>query len=167
MPIQIVDENDKPIGSATKQETWRDGLIHRIVRISILDSAGRLLVQKRSSQKELFPGRWDNSVAGHVDVGETYEQAARRELSEELGLKDVKLQKIDDYYVEVVDDWRRMNRFTRLYKLVLHDPLPLFELPKDEVESVEWMEIAKVKKLVAEHPEQVTDGLAQVINRSF
>lgn len=47
------------------------------------------------------------------------------------------------------------------------DELPLFELPKDEVESVEWMEIAKVKKLIAEHPEQVTDGLAQVINRSF
>lgn len=167
LPIQIVDENNNPTGSATKQEAWRNGLIHRVVRISILDSAGRLLVQKRSLQKELFPGRWDNSAAGHVDVGESYEQAALRELEEELGLKDVKLEKLGDYYVDVTDDWRRMKRFTRSYKIVLHDPLPSFNLPEDEVESIKWMEVAKVKELVAKHPEQVTDGLEQVISRFF
>ncbi len=167
MPIQIVDEHNNPIGSATKQEAWRDGLIHRVVRISILDKAGRLLVQKRSDQKELFPGRLDNSAAGHVDIGETYEQAALRELHEELGLKGIELQKLGDYYVDVTDDWRRMKRFTRSYKIVLQDPLPSFKLPKDEVESTEWMEVAKVKKLVADHPEQVTDGLEQVMERFF
>ncbi len=167
MPIQIVDENNNPTGSATKQEAWRDGLIHRIVRISILDKAGRLLVQKRSTQKELFPGRWDNSAAGHVDVGETYEQAALRELNEELGLQGVELQKLGDYYVDVADDWRRMKRFTRSYKIVLQDPLPSFNLPKEEVESIEWMDIAKVKELVANNPEQVTDGLEQVMSHFF
>lgn len=134
LPIQIVDENNNPTGGATKQEAWRNGLIHRVVRISILNQRSDLLVQKRSLQKELFPGRWDNSAAGHVDVGETYEQAALRELHEELGLKDVKLEKLGDYYVDVTDDWRRMKRFTRSYKVVLQDPLPSFELPEDEVE---------------------------------
>jgi 16S rRNA (adenine1518-N6/adenine1519-N6)-dimethyltransferase len=167
MPIQIVDENNNPVGSATKQKAWRDGLIHRVVRISILDRAGRLLIQKRSSKKELFPGRWDNSAAGHVDAGETYEQAALRELNEELGLKGIELQKLGDYYVDVTDDWRHMKRFTRSYKIVLQDPLPSFNLPKDEVESIEWMDIEKVKALVANHPEQVTDGLEQVMGRFF
>jgi len=165
--IQIVDENNNPVGSATKQEAWRDGLIHRVVRISILDKAGRLLVQKRSAQKELFPGRWDNSAAGHVDAGESYEQAALRELNEELGLKGVELEKLGDYYVDVTDDWRRMKRFTRSYKIVLQDSLPLFNLPRNEVESTEWMDIAKVKELVANHPGQVTDGLEQVMGRFF
>jgi 16S rRNA (adenine1518-N6/adenine1519-N6)-dimethyltransferase len=167
MRIQIVDQNNNPIGSATKQEAWRDGLIHRVVRISILDQAGRLLVQKRSLQKELFPGRWDNSAAGHVDAGETYEQAALRELHEELGLEGVELQFLGDYFVDVTDDWRQMKRFTRTYKIVLKDPLPSFKLPKDEVESIEWMEIAKVKELVTDHPDQVTDGLEQVMSRFF
>ena len=166
-PIQIVDKNNEPIGSASKQEAWRDGLIHRVVRISILNGTGRLLVQKRSHEKELFPGRWDNSAAGHVDVGETYEQAALRELSEELGLEDVEIQKLGDYYVEVRDDWRIMKRFTRAYKIILKDPLPVFQLPEDEVASTDWMEIEAVKSLVCNHPEQVTDGLEQVIERFF
>lgn len=166
-PIQIVDENNNPIGSATKQQAWREGLIHRVVRISILDKTGRLLVQKRSLQKEPFPGRWDNSAAGHVDADETYEQAALRELHEELGLSNVELQELGDYYVEVIDDWRRMKRFTRAYKIVLSDPLPDFRLPPDEVESTTWMEISKVKNLVKEHPSQVSDGLEQIISRYF
>lgn len=167
LPIQIVDENNEPTGSATKQEAWRNGLIHRVVRISVLDQAGRLLVQKRSNQKELFPGRWDNSAAGHVDAGETYEQAAYRELSEELGLEGVELEKVGDYYVEAVDDWRQLKRFTRAYRVVLKDPPPSFSLGEDEVETVEWMEVKKVKELVASSPEQVTDGLEQVMNRFF
>lgn len=167
VPIQIVDEKNEPIGGATKQEAWRNGLVHRIVRLAIFDTRGRMLVQKRSDQKELFPGRWDNSAAGHVDDGETYEQAALRELHEELGLTGVVLEDLGEYYVEVRDDWRIMKRFTRAYKIVLEDPLPVFQLPEDEVASTEWMEIADVHNLVNNHPDQVTDGLEQVMNRFY
>lgn len=167
VPIQIVDEHDQPVGGATKQEAWERGLIHRIVRISILDENGRLLVQKRSQQKQPYPGCWDNSAAGHVDVGETYEQAALRELQEELGLQDVTLQPVGDYYIEVHDDWRIMKRFTRVYTAVLPSPVPTFGLSPREVERTEWMDVAQVKQLVREHPDQVSDGLEQVITRFF
>ncbi len=167
LPIQIVDKKNNPVGQATKQEAWRNGLIHRIVRISILDETGRLLVQKRSNKKELFPGRWDNSAAGHVDAGETYEQAALRELEEELGLTGLPLVKMGDYYVDVTDDWRMMKRFTRSYKILVSEPLPIFNLPKDEVVATEWMDIKNVKELVGKQPDLVTDGLEQVVNRFF
>jgi len=167
LPIQIVNTKNEPVGSATKQEAWREGLIHRVVRMAIFDTKGRMLVQKRSDQKELFPGRWDNSAAGHVDVGETYEQAALRELHEELGLSGFTLEDLGEYYVEVKDDWRIMKRFTRAYKLTLHDPLPVFQLPEDEVASTEWMEVDEVRNLVNNHPDQVTDGLEQIIRRFY
>lgn len=167
LPIQIVDEKNEPAGSATKQEAWRDGLIHRVVRMAIFDTKGRMLVQKRSDQKELFPGRWDNSAAGHVDVGETYEQAALRELEEELGVSGATLEKMGDYYVEVKDNWRIMKRFTRAYRITLKDPLPVFQLPEDEVASTAWMELDAVRSLVNNHPEQVTDGLEQIVERFF
>lgn len=167
-PIQIVDENNTPIGSASKKEVWTKGLLHQVVRITILDETGHILVQKRSGNKELFPGRWDNSAAGHVDAGETYEQAAYRELEEELGIKDVTLEKMgDDYYIEVHDDWRIMKRFTQAYKLTLKNPLPVFTLPPEEVESIEWMSVPQVKELVEKQPDTVTDGLEQIIKRFF
>jgi isopentenyldiphosphate isomerase len=60
-------------------------LVHRSVHILVL-GGGRLLLQKRSMRKDTQPGKWDTSVGGHVGFGQTYEEAARREAEEELGI---------------------------------------------------------------------------------
>lgn len=56
--------------------------MHVVVR----NAAGQIFLQRRSQNKRVQPGKWDTSVGGHVDPGESYEQAARRELYEELGI---------------------------------------------------------------------------------
>lgn len=61
-------------------------LIHRVVHLIVTDEAGRLLLQKRSMNRDVAPGRWDTSVGGHVNAGETIEEALRREMAEELGI---------------------------------------------------------------------------------
>lgn len=61
-------------------------LIHRSVHILVLHPDGRLLLQKRSLRKDTQPGKWDTSVGGHVGFGQSYEEAARRESEEELGM---------------------------------------------------------------------------------
>ena len=167
LPIQIVDAHNNPVGGAMKEEAWTKGLIQRVVRISVLDGKGRMLLQKRSLKMALFPGRWDNSAAGHVDTGETYEEAAAHELEEELGLKGMKLRKVGDYYSESTYEWRKLNRFTRAYELVLKNPPSGFTCSDGEVIATEWMTIAKVKRLIRDHPEQVTDGLEQILERYF
>lgn len=96
-PIQIVDENDQPTFEATKQEAWDNGLWHRVARIMIENNAGEILLQHRSPTKDIFPDCWDNSAAGHVDAGEDYEQAAIRELEEELGFSEIKLIQVGKY----------------------------------------------------------------------
>lgn len=166
-PILIVDEHDNPIGSATKEEAWQQGLIHRAVRFSIYNSKGQLLVQKRSPNKKIFPNCWDNSAAGHVDAGETYEQAAVRELQEEIGitLPEAHLEFVGSYYVDAKDDWRILRRFTRYYTLTLDDPVPELKLAKDEITEIQWMDISDVVALVKNEPQHVSDGLEQIVTR--
>ncbi len=83
----VVDENDKVIGSATRQEIHQKGWLHRSVHIFVFNKYGQLYLQKRALSKDLYPGCWDSSAAGHVDWGESYEEAAARELEEELGVR--------------------------------------------------------------------------------
>lgn len=163
-PIQIVDENDQPVGSATKQEMREKGLWHRVVRVMIENDQGQVLLQHRSPTKDIFPNTWDNSSAGHVDAGEAYEAAAKRELKEELGL-ELPLTEIGRYVSR--SHWQQypLNRFTRVYKAKAN------ELPKalepGKVDDARWWDVAAVKQLIHNHPDQTSDGLREVIERFY
>jgi 8-oxo-dGTP diphosphatase len=50
----------------------------------IVDDDGRIFFQRRSPDRKLFPNCWD-IVGGHVEPGETIEEALRREVQEETG----------------------------------------------------------------------------------
>lgn len=85
----LVDEQGTPIGCATRAACHRNpALLHRVVHVLVRDAAGRLYLQKRARHKDIQPGKWDTSVGGHVQPGETTEQAARREMGEELGIHE-------------------------------------------------------------------------------
>jgi len=83
-----VDDRDRVLGRATKRacHTGR-GLRHRAFLVMIYNRAGELLLARRSPDKWLWPGWWDGTVAGHVEVGETYASAARRRVLEEAGIR--------------------------------------------------------------------------------
>lgn len=164
-PIQIVDEQDNPIGQAPKQEAWAKGLRHRIVRIMIENDHGEILIQHRSPTKDIFPNCWDNSAAGHVDAGEDYLTAALRELKEELGIEGVKLEKIGDYESDETWQGHHFRRFTHVYRL-RHSGTPK-KLEQGKIDGVAWMPLDKLKDLVKNHPNEVTDGLRQVIEKYY
>ena len=86
-PLEVVDENDRVIGIQKRSEIHREGLRHRSVHIFIFNARGELYLQKRSPAKDQYPEHWDSSAAGHLDPGETPEEAAHRELGEELGIR--------------------------------------------------------------------------------
>jgi isopentenyl-diphosphate delta-isomerase type 1 len=95
--FDVVDQADRVIGRATRAEVHRNpALIHRAVHILVFRPDGRLLMQRRSAVKDIDPGLWDTSVGGHVDAGEDYLTAARRELSEELGIEGLPLRQLYD-----------------------------------------------------------------------
>ncbi|MGZ4793813.1 MAG: NUDIX domain-containing protein, partial [Ilumatobacteraceae bacterium] len=87
--VDIVDDNDMVIASVTRAEMRAKRLQHRSVGIVVLSSNGRLLIHRRSLDKDIWPGWWDIAAGGVVTAGETYEDAAQRELAEELGIANV------------------------------------------------------------------------------
>jgi isopentenyl-diphosphate delta-isomerase len=83
-----VDDRDRVIGQATKRACHTgEGLRHRAFLVMLFNPRGELLLARRHPTKWLWPGWWDGTVAGHVEVGETYARAARRRVFEELGVR--------------------------------------------------------------------------------
>ncbi len=89
--FDVVDAEDHVVGQATRGEVHAQNLMHRAVHVLVFNKRRDCLLQKRSMWKDRHPGVWDSSAAGHLDAGETYEEAARRELAEELGIGDAPL----------------------------------------------------------------------------
>jgi isopentenyl-diphosphate delta-isomerase type 1 len=85
--FQLVDENGKPTGSASRAECHGNpALIHLVVHLHVFDPRGKLFLQRRALTKDTNPGKWDTSVGGHVIAGEAVEHALLREAREELGI---------------------------------------------------------------------------------
>lgn len=85
--IVIVDENDNCIGEEDKEKCHDgDGILHRAFLVMVFTGAGELLLTRRSKVKRLWPGFWDGTVASHVLRDESYEEASKRRLMQELGI---------------------------------------------------------------------------------
>jgi len=84
--LEILDDHGQVVGTGSKAEIHAMGIRHRSVFVFVFRSSGRLILQQRSSEKTIRPGRVTASACGHVLSGESYLQAAHRELFEELGL---------------------------------------------------------------------------------
>ena len=96
--FDVVNEADEVIGRATRDEVHGNpSLIHRVAHVLVFNSAGDLYLQRRAPDKDVQPDKWDTSVGGHVDAGEQYESAAAREMGEELGIVDVRIEPLYRY----------------------------------------------------------------------
>jgi isopentenyl-diphosphate Delta-isomerase len=84
--IDQVDQSDRPIGKVRRGDVLRLGGNFRTAHVFVFHG-DHLLLQRLASQRERHPGRWGSSVAAYLFAGESYEEAARRRLYEELGLQ--------------------------------------------------------------------------------
>ncbi|MEU1620919.1 NUDIX domain-containing protein [Streptomyces sp. NPDC005722] len=85
--VERVDEHDHVLGVVDRDSAIRHKWMHRIATIVCRDAGGRILVHRRPDGVSLFPGRFNWMLGGAVNVGESYEDAAARELAEELGVE--------------------------------------------------------------------------------
>lgn len=160
--ITIVDDRDNVIGTATRGEAYQKGLWHRIVVIFIFNNQGQIFIQKRSPKLISQPGKWDHSVAGHVDAGESSQDAACRELLEELGIKATNLQFLYAYRVCLREKAMIFNRFWHTFKCIHSGPL---YLKPDEISEGKFVSLSWLKHDMEKHPDIYTNGFHESLKK--
>ncbi len=87
--LEVVNEKGEVLKTLPRSEIHGNpSLMHRVVHVLVFNREGGLILQKRSMNKDVAPGKWDTSVGGHVAHGESIEKALMREMDEELGITE-------------------------------------------------------------------------------
>lgn len=151
--IILVDKKDQIVGTAEKMAVHKKGLLHRAFSVIIFNSKEELLLQQRAKEKYHCGGLWTNTCCSHPRPGETVLQAARRRLSEEMGI-DCELEEIFSFSYRVdFPNSLTENEFD--YILVgKSDDQP--KTDSKEVEQWRWISIGDLKTEMRKNPEIYT-----------
>jgi isopentenyldiphosphate isomerase len=149
--MDIVDGNDIVINQTTRQDVYDKHLRHRIVHVLVFNSEGKMALQKRSDSVIFLPNYWSTSVGGHVQSGEDYEIAGKREMLEEIGL-DLPLNFIGKYKYK--DD--KFEKFLGIFRANA-DKINLFN--KEKINEVVFFELDEINQMIKNnkplHPELI------------
>ena len=121
--------------------------LHPVVHLHVLDADGRLYLQKRSMKKDIAPGKWDTSVGGHVDYGESLADAVVREAREELGLHIV----ADDcrFLFQYIWQSSRERELVTAFCIVA-DANVIPQPDHDEVDEGRYFTIEELRRLIGQ-----------------
>lgn len=150
--VEIVDRDNNSIGAVSRRIMRQQGLIHRASYILVFNRSGELFLQKRTMSKDIYPGFWDLAAGGVVLAGESYEESAKRELREELGVAGVQLRRLFDQYYE--DENNKV--WGRIFACTSEGP---FTLQAEEIDYGRFMSLAEIEQLHQTEP-VTPDGMA-------
>jgi isopentenyldiphosphate isomerase len=155
--VDVVDEDDHVLMTVERSAMRRENLRHRAVFIAVRSSSGGVLVHRRSDDKDVWPGFWDLAVGGVVTAGESYRAAARREVTEELGVEPGPLVALGGGRFE--DESVRL--VARVFTTVHDGP---FEFADGEIVEARFVAMDELARLVSREP-FVPDSVALVFGR--
>ena len=152
--FDIVDENGIPTGKTVARDiAHSEGILHRTAHVWVVkpsDHGFSILLQKRSMEKDSFPGQYDTSSAGHIPAGEEPKPSALRELKEELGIEAQpgQLRYAGTFRIQYEKEFHgrmfRDNEVATVY--VYEEPVEIdsLTLQKSEVSEVRWFDLDEV-----------------------
>lgn len=140
--IDAVSENDVPVSIVERGEVFELKANFRVVHVLVFNSRGELLIQRLSATRERHPGYWGSSVAGYLFAGESYEEAARRKLWEELRVQSAHLDPIGKTHMN--DEG--CTKFISIFAVVNDGP---FEYDHEHISELEFVPLGKLRDLLS------------------
>jgi len=140
--VDWVDASDQVVGRVARADVHRLRAGFRVVHVFLFDREGRLLIHQLSPRKRLA-GHWGSSVAGGVKAGEAPEEAARREIREEMGIRPPPLRWLGKVRLED----QGATKFLYLYAGVVDAPERVQPNP-EEVAAVEFVRVDALRDIV-------------------
>jgi isopentenyl-diphosphate Delta-isomerase len=153
--FDVVDKNDNVVDRQLGRECVNRGLLHRAILVFVVNHRGEVYLQKRAHNVLFYPGHWSASVTGHVSSGETYLEAAKREVKEELGI-DCELRELGKF---LTPKWKIGNltewEFITVFEGSPMDPSGRITL-SDETDEGRFLSFSDFKKWVFVEPRTFT-----------
>lgn len=138
--LETIDIKGNVTGLAGRSELHGNpSLIHRVVHVLVFNNRGELLLQKRSQNKDVAPGKWDTSVGGHVNPGEDILDAAKREMEEELGISGCRLNFLYEYLFSNHIESELVSTFSCIYDGEIY-------FNKDEIDEVKFRDLKSIEE---------------------
>ena len=161
--FDILNSNGTFSGNvASRKECHEKGFWHRAVIMFVINKEGKVLLQKRSANKKMWPNLWDITSGGHVLAGELSYQAVIREAREELNL-DVKKEELTYVGCFTSEDVKSniINRHFNDFFIVEKDiNIEDITLQKEEVQDIKWFTKEEIFKKVDNNYDGITDKTA-------
>lgn len=157
--IDIVNEADEVVGQASVHEAHREGLLHRYVHVMLVDGQGRIVCQQRCKGMRNGPLTFDASVGEHVELGESYEDAAYRGLEEELSITE-RIPLTDVGVIRNNQNLAVENMIGRLFVGNYDGPL---QYQESEVERLEMMTLDELNHVAERFPYMICSNFVTSI----
>ena len=149
--VDVVNEEGRTVGVVSRREMRARRLPHRSAYVLVFNRAGHLFIHLRVPTKDVYPGHWDVAVGGVLAAGEGFDDGARREAAEELGV-DVAVEQL--FPVRWADEHTTVHGMA--YRAVHEGP---FRLQPEEIVRGEFVAPDAVLARAAREP-FCPDGLA-------
>ncbi|WP_084650544.1 NUDIX hydrolase [Desulfovibrio litoralis] len=151
--IEVLDNSGKTLMIMPRSELVKQELFFKAVLILFINKNKKIYIHKRAKHKKPYAGMWTCSATGFVKAGESFEEAAFRELFEEIAISGVRLNLIAKHKAE-------KNTGNAALALYISEPsnfIPCFNT--DEAEDGMFVDLEELNSLIVNFPELLTPAL--------
>ncbi len=162
--VILVNEKDEPVGTMEKIEAHQKGLLHRAFSVFIFNDNNEMLLQQRAFSKYHSAGLWTNTCCSHPRPGEELISAAKRRLTEEMGIETALTHQTSFIYKTDFDNDLTEHELDHVF-VGKYNSSP--QINKDEVNDYKWINLTELRDWISMRPEDFTSWFKIVMQTCY